>query len=257
MTKIIFFDFDNTLYSHTTSSFPKSSIKALKKLHENGILTFLCSGRAKVELNYFDMSEIVLDGYILSNGQVAISNKEGILYEKMIEGKLKDVLVRAFNDKLYPIYFCTPDDMILNYCNDTVRHVQGAISSGIPDVKAYKGEKIYMASAFFDKKEELEEIMSLKDEAEITVWHEGALDIVPKGMSKVTGIKAVCDHYGIPVEETMCFGDGDNDIKMLDYCGISIAMGNAPDFVKEHADYVCEHIDDDGLYKALKHFKLI
>ena len=49
---------------------------------------------------------------------------------------------------------------------------------------------------------------------------------------------------------------GDIDA-MLDYCGTSIAMGNAPDFVKEHADYICDHIDKDGLAKALKHFKLI
>jgi Cof subfamily protein (haloacid dehalogenase superfamily) len=257
MTKIIFFDFDNTLYSHTTSSFPKSSIKALKKLKEKGILTYLCTGRALLERDNFDMRDVVLDGMILSSGQVVISNSEGLLYEKTIEGELKDVLIRLFNEKTFPIYFCTPHDMILNYCNATVRHVQSAISSGVPEVKPYNNEKIYMASAFFDEDKTLKEIMALKDQAEITIWHEGALDIVPKGMSKVSGIKAVCEHYNIPVEETMCFGDGDNDITMLDYCGTSIAMGNAPDFVKEHADYICDHIDKDGLAKALKHFKLI
>ena len=150
MIDIIFFDFDNTLYSHSLSGFPKNSLKALRKLQEKGIKTFLCTGGAPIELEYFDLRGLVLDGKIMSSGQVAISN-DGVIYEKTVEGPLRDTLIRIFNEMKYPIYFCTPDDMIMNFCNDTVRRVQNAISSQIPNVKPYNNEKIYMASAFFDK----------------------------------------------------------------------------------------------------------
>ena len=55
----------------------------------------------------------------------------------------------------------------------------------------------------------------------------------------------------------MAIGDGENDIDMLRFAGIGIAMGNAPSQVKETADYVTDHIDEDGVMRALKHFGLI
>ncbi|MDO4757081.1 MAG: HAD hydrolase family protein, partial [Parabacteroides sp.] len=62
---------------------------------------------------------------------------------------------------------------------------------------------------------------------------------------------------GIDVSETMALGDGGNDIPMLQEAGIGIAMGNASNEVKSYADYVTDHIDNDGLCKAFKHFGLI
>ena len=59
------------------------------------------------------------------------------------------------------------------------------------------------------------------------------------------------------LEETMAFGDGGNDIDMLKYAGIGVAMGNAGDNVKEIADYITTSVDDDGITNALKHFNVI
>lgn len=55
----------------------------------------------------------------------------------------------------------------------------------------------------------------------------------------------------------MAFGDGGNDISMLEYVGIGVAMGNANPPVKERADFVTKDIDDDGIEYALRHFGLI
>ena len=63
--------------------------------------------------------------------------------------------------------------------------------------------------------------------------------------------------HGIDREETMAFGDGENDMEMLRYVGIGVAMGNASDAVKAAADYVTDTVDDDGIEKALRHFGLI
>ena len=55
----------------------------------------------------------------------------------------------------------------------------------------------------------------------------------------------------------MAFGDGENDIDMLKFAGIGVAMGNSSDIVKAAADYVTDTIDNDGIEKALRHFGLI
>ena len=55
----------------------------------------------------------------------------------------------------------------------------------------------------------------------------------------------------------MGIGDSENDIDMLEYCEIGVAVGNAKDSVKQAADYISDDIDEDGLYNAVKHFNLI
>ena len=56
MTKIIFIDFDGTLYSHTLKKIPESAVKALNDAHDKGIKVFLCTGRSLSELYNFDLS---------------------------------------------------------------------------------------------------------------------------------------------------------------------------------------------------------
>ena len=257
MIKAVFLDFDGTVYSHKTSSIPKSTIQAVSRIREKGVRAFLCTGRAVGEMPAFDMSEIPLDAWILSNGQVILDKDRNIIYEKKIEGKLKEMILSFFNEYSIPMYMITIDDIFLNRINQKVLDVQKAVSSNIPRIKKYEGEDIYMASAFFSNKEEEERLKEFEEFAEITWWHEGAVDIVPKGISKINGISEILKLYQIDQSETMGIGDSDNDISMLDYCGIGVAMGNSIDSVKEHADYITDSIDEDGLYNALEHYGLL
>ena len=67
----------------------------------------------------------------------------------------------------------------------------------------------------------------------------------------------IADRLGIDISETMAFGDGGNDESMLRAAGVGVAMGNALDSVKAHADYVTTDVDNDGVWNALKHFGII
>ncbi len=257
MIKAVFLDFDGTVYSHKSDQIPESTIEAVRILREKGIRVFLCTGRAVGEMPAFDLSGFPLDAWILSNGQVILDEDKNIIYEQKIEGELRDRILSLFNERTIPMYMITIDDIYLNMINQKVLDVQQAVSSGIPKVKEYEGEDIYMASAFFSDPKEEERLKEFEDIAEITWWHEGAVDIVPKGVSKINGINVILDRYGIPKEETMAVGDGHNDISMIRYCQIGVAMGNSHPETLLNADYVTDDIDDDGLYNALKHFELI
>lgn len=64
-------------------------------------------------------------------------------------------------------------------------------------------------------------------------------------------MEAICHHYGIRQEETIAFGDGANDIEMLDWANIGIAMGNADEKVKKHADLITTDVDNEGIENAV------
>ena len=65
------------------------------------------------------------------------------------------------------------------------------------------------------------------------------------------------DYYNIPVQNTYAIGDSTNDLPMINFAGTGIVMGNSPACVTCHADYVTSSILEDGIYNAMKHYKLI
>lgn len=254
--KAVFIDFDGTLYSHSTKMIPSSAIEAVNALREKGIKVYLCTGRAPIELKWFDLQGLKLDGFVYNNGQLVIDDNDEIIFKQPLEGTIKDILVKIFNDKLLPIYFATLDDIYLNYDDGRVTACQKKVGSEVPHIGKYNGETIYMCSAFVNSEDEINQY-NIREYGEVTYWQEGAVDICPKNVSKVTGMKAVLDKEGISFGEVMGIGDGHNDIEMLKMCGVGICMDNGKDEVKNISDYVTTDIDEDGLYNACKHYGLI
>jgi 5-amino-6-(5-phospho-D-ribitylamino)uracil phosphatase len=81
-----------------------------------------------------------------------------------------------------------------------------------------------------------------------TAW----LDIAPDGVNKATGLQIVADRLGIPVDRVLVIGDGRNDIDMLAWAGVGVAMGQAPDEVVAAADRVTGTDLEDGVAAALE-----
>ena len=77
------------------------------------------------------------------------------------------------------------------------------------------------------------------------------------GVDKGKALAMAMEKLGIKPEECIAFGDAENDISMLKFAGIGVAMGNASDNVKNQSNYVTLDNDSDGIYYALKHFGII
>ena len=98
--------------------------------------------------------------------------------------------------------------------------------------------------------------MSLLPNTRGVRWHPDFVDLIPADGGKDRGIQRFLDHYGWSKEQTISFGDGGNDVDMLRFTGIGVAMGNAVDALKKVADYVTAPIGEDGIYKACEHLHL-
>ncbi|MBP5645182.1 MAG: HAD-IIB family hydrolase, partial [Bacteroidales bacterium] len=101
------------------------------------------------------------------------------------------------------------------------------------------------------------EVADMLPHCRLPRWHPEFSDLVNRENSKASGIEAILRHFGLQRSECIAFGDGGNDIEMLEYCGIGVAMGNADEEVQRHADYVTTSVDEEGILHALKALKVI
>lgn len=94
------------------------------------------------------------------------------------------------------------------------------------------------------------------DDGVITMAVKGMLEVLPPGASKGFGVEKLIESYGVDAEKVMAIGDGENDLEMLKQVGVSVAMGNALDSVKEVAKYHVETNENHGVSEAIERFIL-
>ncbi len=98
--------------------------------------------------------------------------------------------------------------------------------------------------------------LAKRDDIIVSASFPSNIEINALGATKGDGIARLAAHLGISQSQTMGFGDGENDITMMETAGIGIAMGNGMAVVKACADYVTGTNDEDGVAAALEHFIL-
>lgn len=252
MVKVIFFDIDGTLLSHRTKNVPQSSKQVIDDLRKKGIRVVAATGRHILEIEKLAVKDIPFDAYILLNGQLCLDQDKQVLFSNPICNKEK--ALKIFNEKQFPLQIVEENRLYINYVNDYVIQAQNALSTPVPEIGEYTGNEIYMLCAFLNE----EQMMSVDfSDCTITRWNDYGVDIIAKSKGKVSGIEKYLSINNIAKEDTMAFGDGENDIEMLEYVQIGVAMGNACEQLKKVADYITTDIHDDGVMKALRKFDIL
>lgn len=256
MIHTIFFDIDNTLVSHETNCVPQSAQNALSLLEQNGISRIIATGRHISELGGLPLDGLTFDGYLMLNGQLCYDRNRNLLYGNPLTGESLSSLISLFVNHTFPIMLIAQDRMYINFINDRVLLAQEALSAQIPEIDEYRSETVYQAVAFVDniEKKQLEQLLP---NCRIAQWMEYGVDIVPRESGKAAAVRRYLNWTGKSLEGTMAFGDGDNDVDMLKLVQIGIAVGNSVPEAKAAADYITDHIDENGIYNALKHFEVI
>lgn len=256
--QIIFFDIDRTLYDPDTKSIPESTKRALKQLHDNpDVELAIATGRAFYMLHNIEDIKEYINIFILINGQIIIKDGETIYRNPMAKEKVSKV-VEAFEQHKMKYGFLGEFDETLNIVDDKGKEAFELVDMKLPrtDPTFYQHNDVFQMWAFCNR-EEHAYFKDLFSDLDLVQWLGGGFDILSKGMSKKEGIQTILAMEGIPLENAYAFGDGDNDIEMLDYITNSVAMGNASEKAKQHATFITDDIKQDGLYKGLKMLGLI
>ncbi len=255
--KAVFFDVDGTLMSFKTHQIPQSTQDALHLLREKGIRLYIATGRSSHSMQFMDQY-FKFDAYVLLNGQYCYG-PSGLIRKHTIDiqdiRRLKELIAKY----QFPCLFCHERGNSLNQVDDRVLKFFHAINCPIPELKNVNlvAENDVLGFVSFLPEGDEKLLMNELNHIELTRFMPMCFDAMPAGGGKDAGIKAVLDYENIHPEEIMAFGDGHNDLSMLSYAGIGIAMGSAEQRVKDKADYVTASVDDDGIFQALKHFNVI
>ena len=256
MTKVIFFDVDGTLLSHSQKCVPESAKQALDALAKKGILRVLATGRHTLELQVLPLDGIEFDGYILLNGHLCLDASKDLICGIPIDGADKQTLLQIFAEKTFPLVLVEQDRMYINFINRDVELAQEAISTPLPQVDTYAGAPIYQAVAYLPRGRE-GILAQMLPGCKAMRWSDWGLDVFSANGGKTVGIQKYLDANQISRVETMAFGDGENDSAMLQFVKCGVAMGNAVESTKKSADYITDSVDQDGIWNALVKLKLI
>lgn len=256
MIKAVFFDIDGTLLSHSSGTVPESTRAALQRLKQTDVKIFASTGRHMLELEELGLLNLPFDGYVTLNGQICLDSDKRLLYSEPMEPDDTEKLVSVFNDKQVPVMIVEMDSMYINFVDPAVYAAQQEILTRVPECGTYTGNSVYQF-ILYSGDEQAKAVKELLPSCKINRWNDYAFDVISRTGGKATGIRHILQHFGIGRDEIMTFGDGGNDIDMLCYAGIGVAMGNAADEVKRQADYVTADVDHDGILLALEHYGLL
>jgi len=250
--KIVFFDIDRTLYDPDTKKIPATTIEALKTLHENDEIEIaIATGRAFYMLHIIEEIKEYINIFITINGQIIIKDGITIYRNPISKEKIKCVVNRFEKDNM-KYGFLGEFDETLNIVDDKGKKAFELVNMKLPriDPHFYLDNDIFQMWAFSEK-EKHQAYKELFCGMDVVSWLGDGFDVLSEGMSKEKGIKKILKLENIPLENTYAFGDGDNDIEMLDFIPNSVAMGNGTIEAKKHAKYITGDIKDDGLMQGL------
>lgn len=268
MYKIIAIDMDGTLLNTEKVITEKTKV-ALKKAGEMGVKVVLASGRPIDGLKRY-LEELDLmkeDEYVLSyNGCLVQEIKtEKIICEFGLKGKDLHSFYDISCNLGVNIHAFSPKRGLITPKTSRYTEVEATINKidiNICDFASIKEDEDIIKIMLIDEPEILQKAedaipKELYDKYNIVKSTPYFLEIISKDAGKGVGLKALADHLNVKQEEVIAVGDAGNDLDMIEYAGLGVAMANASDDVKEIADYITADHNEDGVAKVIEKFILV
>lgn len=253
--KIIFFDIDGTLTSSITGEIPQSAIEAIRYLQQQGIDIVAATGRPYSMCH--DLEELGFTTLITANGAY-VKHNGNVVYGASVETTFQQQMLKMAKQQQHAMTFYCEDF----YFNGMItKQLKTALHEAfmLEEVPKYLPNTAYRTNlmCLIATDEQLQPYEQAFPHITFQRWHPTIVNVLTEPVSKSRAIQEVLKIFEYDASEAMAFGDGYNDMDMLEYVGFGIAMNNAPDAVKAHAQYVTASAHDDGIIKALIALRII
>lgn len=261
--KLIALDLDGTLKSTNKQILPKTK-EILGELAKQGVVIVLASGRPTAGL-YAEADELKLNetgGYLLSfNGaRVVDYQTKAVIYQKVYDAaiahnvydraKKYGLAVMTYTDKV--ILTEDADDEYVLIESD-INHMPIKKVDNFKETVDFSVNKVLLTGKPEYAGQIIEEFKAPYGDS-LSIYRSAPffIEVMAQGIDKAASLKALIESLEIKQEEVVCFGDGYNDLSMIEFAGLGVAMANAVDEVKQKADYITLSNDEEGIYECLK-----
>lgn len=269
--KLVAIDLDDTLLTHD-KNISQENIEAIKKAYDNGIYIVISTGRiyasahAYADILGFKPFIIASDGGIIRDPE----NKE--IYESVMDINEIKYLMKLCNE--FDLYYHFYSDMKVfslkitnkykkyeqwNKLYAQIARVKMEEISGVLDEVDKMQDKIVKFVTLDDDVNKIKTVREIIDKhgtLESTSSFFNNIEITNKGISKGNALKILGAYLDIKKEDMIAIGDSENDLEMIKYAGLGVAMENAIDLVKENAQYITKSNMDNGVAHVIKKFVL-
>ncbi len=259
--KLMAVDIDGTLLNDNRDLTEKNK-RTIQKAVKNGLIFTIATGRPVSGVEYI-AEELNIDlPFITYNGAMVVKGKSReILYERKLSpedarisielGMESDSSVMVWKNN--NLYVTRMDERVDKY--KRIGRVEPILIEDIDDIVEGGVSKVL----WYNETEIISELSTtvgthLSDNVNYYTSMPWFLEFNDKLASKAIAIEGLCKYYGIDRSETIAVGDGYNDLSMIEYAGLGVAMGNAPDEIKQRADYVTQSNNEDGVACVIEKF---
>jgi Cof subfamily protein (haloacid dehalogenase superfamily) len=270
--KLVCIDMDGTLLSDK-KTISDRNLRTIRLASEKGVRIAVCTGRIFISADFFSELLGVKSPVIASNGAyIREKDRDEIVYKATLGVEKCKKLLSVFRQfDIYPHYY-TSDTVFtekLVYSSSFYEEV----NKTLPKDRQVKIVLVKDWNETFEKNEkeifkgigvddDIEKIQKAKIalrgmvDFEVVSSRFDNFEVMNKGVSKGSSVKILADYYGINKEQIICIGDSENDLSMIKFAGLGVAMGNADEAVKEAAKYITESNNCDGVAKTIEKFVL-
>lgn len=254
--KMVFFDIDGTLTSNIDGRIPDNTLEVIRELQRRGIRVGAATGRPLSMCD--EIRNLGIDTLITANGGHAKHKDEVIHKLPMKQDHLRDVFQFAHSQN-HALSFYTESFWMNGVQNDDIlRALRETMSMGeYPPVDPLIYEQEVYLMCLYGADDVASTYMERFPHLQFLRWHPYVLSVLQEEVSKSRAITKVLQYFDIDASEVIAFGDGENDIDMLEYVGLGIAMGNGRDRLKQSADFVTKASSEDGIGYALRQYGVI
>ena len=258
--KLIVLDLDGTL-TNSKKEISSRNRETLIRIQEQGIRLVLASGRPTYGIvplaNELRMNEF--GGFILSynGGEIINWETKEMMYENVLPNEVVPVLYECARTNHLSILTYDGAEIVTENSQDPYVQKEAFLNKRetndfLTDITLPVAKCLIVGDA--GKLIPVESELCIRLQGKINVFRSEPyfLELVPQGIDKALSLSVLLENIGMTREEVIAIGDGYNDLSMIKFAGMGIAMGNAQEPVKKAADYITLTNDEDGVAEAIE-----
>lgn len=264
--KLVAFDLDGTLLDHRLTISPRVRA-AIARAQARGLIVTLATGRGPSPTDKFAAELALTAPLVCFQGGLVYDYVAGrVLHETRLDPQVVPLIVRLSEEHGWHLQFESPDMIYLPRASAAPQELLGLLAVAnwkrvdnfLTDLPETPHKFILTVHDPAERDALAAEVRAYFDAslAAITVVpsHPILVEGLPRGMNKAVGLQWLISQFGLDRSQVLAVGDNDNDVEMLKWAGVGVAMGNASPPALAAADWVAPPVTEDGAAVALEKY---